>query len=222
MPIFERHAFSGFDKDVRALRDSLLHMRDQCIALLHYTNRIVEDRTDGYSGAKAIDKAINLVEIEVDNKIYQIIAKYTPIGGEMRYVLSMFKVAYIYERLADKIKNSVKRLCRVDKPLPQELIAAIRQMSDVGADMLSFAPSLLDSYKAEDMAKMAELKKTVSLYHKQALQSLQQIPVDSFSVQEMTDLNFAIKNIERVSDLMLDLAKVGYFISTGEKFERAD
>lgn len=222
MPIFERHAFAGFDKEVRALRDTLHHMRDECIALMQYTKRTLDNHENGYSGAKAIDKAINLSEIEADNKIYQIIAKYTLIGGEMRYVLSMFKVAYIYERVADKIKNSVKRLCRIDKPLPDELMQTIEKMIDVGSEMLQQSPQLLDAYTAENMAMMADLKKTVSMHHKQALAQIQKLPQDAFSQQENTDLHFVIKNIERVSDLMLDLAKVGYFISTGEKFERGE
>lgn len=220
MPIFERHAFSGFDQEVRDLIATIDQMRNQCIELIGHFRRTCQNSEEGYKTAKALDKEINAGEIEADNKIFEIIAKYTPAGDEMRYVLSMFKVAYIYERSADKIKNSVKRLCRVSQPVPPLLIQSFEQMTDVLVEMLELAPQTLGAYKDEDMNKLAEMKRTVSGYQKQAILTLQKMPAEVIASEVGSDLIFVIKNIERVSDLMLDLAKVGYFIATGKKFER--
>lgn len=222
MTSFERHAFSGLDTEAKSLQATLDQIRAHIGELLDYLLVTLDAPQQGYGPAKEIDKKINELEIETNKKVYDIVTKYTPLGEEMRYVFSMVKVSYIYESIADKLKNSIKRRCRIAGPLPSDIKASLEAMVSTIQKALARAHGLLESFDASGMQELAELKRAASMHQKQAFAVLQGSAAGALTPQESTDTFFVIKNVERVSDQLLDLGKVVYFIVHGTKFERDD
>lgn len=218
MPKFERHAFSGLDEGAAALEALLDTMLKQCFELLDYFTLVMDQPEKGYEHAKAIDAAINANEIEVNTSASLLIAKYAPMGEELRYIVSMLKVAYIYERVADNIKNSIKRRCRLAGPLPTPAYAPLQQLVQVVSTALHETPPLLADYSADGMSRVFEIRREASASYKQALAALHTMSPEGIAARDNSDMHFVIRNIERVSTLMLDLAKVGYYIESGQKY----
>jgi len=218
MPKFERHAFSGLDEGAAELEALLATMLNQCFELLDYFAAVMDTPDKGYDGAKAIDAAVNANEIEVNTLASRLIADYAPMGEELRYIVSMLKVAYIYERVADNIKNSIKRRCRLAGPMPTAAYAPLQQLTQVVRKSLEETPPLLAAYSSEGMSRVFEIRREASTVYKQALAVLHTMSPEGLAAGDNSDLHFVIRNIERVSTLMIDLAKVGYYIETGQKY----
>lgn len=218
MPKFERHAFIGLDEEAAQLEALISTMQNQCLELLAYFVRVMDAPEEGYAGAKALDSAINANEIIINTRASKIIASYSPLGEDLRHILSMLKVAYIYERVADNIKNSIKRRCRLDAPLPTPIHAPLIALTQIVEQALRETPTLLNHYSADGMSSAFDMRRSASAAYKQALAVLHTLSPQGLVAKDNSDLHFIMRNIERVSTLMLDLAKVGHYIETGQKY----
>lgn len=217
--ILDRHAFAGLDREFSALQAALFKMQEHNLGLLAMLQQELKDNQQRYAEAKAFDKEINALEHQVDRVAAGIITKYTLVGPELRFTLSVFKVAYILECIADNMKNCIKRLSKLKASAPAELLASIREIAEATQWPLEHCLSILIEFDDTRFQELLEQKKTVGKPYRAALNVLQNIQ-ESISAEDVAELHFIIRNVERISDLIADSAKMAYFIHTGEKYEK--
>lgn len=218
--IFERHAFAGLDAELKTLHDMLSQMQDRNLQLLGLLQQELTVNEQRYAQAKAFDKEINALEHQLDRVAAAILSKYTLLGTELRFTLSVFKIAYILECIADNLKNCIKRLSKLKGASPAELNNAIRAIADATHWPLTHCLSLLFEFDEARFQQLLDQKKDVGLIYRNALSVLSGLPADTISAEDSTELHFIIRNVERISDFIADSAKVSYFIHTGEKYEK--
>ena len=218
--ILDRHAFAGLDREFDALQTGLSQMQEHNLSLLAMLQKELQDNQQRYPEAKAFDKEINALEHEVDRVAAGIISKFTLLGTELRFTLSVFKIAYILECIADNIKNCIKRLSKLKSPAPASLLASIRAIAEGTKWPLEHCLSILVRFDEETFQQLLDQKKTVGQLYRAALTELQKMPQDAVSAEDVAELHFIIRNVERISDLIADSAKMAYFIHTGEKYEK--
>jgi len=218
--MFKGHAFVGLDEQFNMLQTLLLQMQERNLLLLDMLEQELTQVEKRYAQAKAFDKEINALEHQVDHVASSILSKFTVLGTELRFILSVFKMAYILECIADNLKNCIKRLSKLKSTVPPELGQAIRAIAQGTQAPLKECLSLMEHFDEVRFQQLVDQKKDVSQLYRQALLVLQQLPASSFSSDDVTELHFIIRNVERISDLISDSAKLGYFIHTGEKYEK--
>ena len=218
--IFERHAFAGLDADFETLQSMLTQMQERNLQLLSLLQEELKQIEQRYPQAKAFDKEINALEHEVDRVASGILSKFTLLGTELRFTLSVFKIAYILECMADNLKNAVKRLSKLKAPAPAALADAIRGIADATQWPLAHCLSGIINFDEATFQKLLDQKKEIGALYRSGLLTMQNLPAGSISAEDSAELHLILRNIERCSDFIADSAKVSYFIHTGEKYEK--
>ncbi len=217
---FENHAFKGMDESLKRLFTLQISMAaeiEQLIALLPRGLEVADPQS--FQQAKMIDKEINAAEVATDKLVAETINKYTPMGEELRFVLASVKTAGILERTADKIKNCIKRLAKVNHPLdatvrtqlergvnavramlPKALNQTIDYQDDIAQQVLAHGTEAQDSYK----------RVLLQLHHHQPAQV----------ASDATHILLMAKNLEQAADMAIEIMKIGHYVNFGTKYEK--
>ncbi len=214
------HAFKEFDQSLLTLEtqftatiDKILQMNDLCQRALK--GIADKEQVEGYlKQARALDKEINTIENENIAVIQNIIGKYTPRGRDLRFIIGSVKLATLLESTADKLKNSIKRMVKMETPPGREVTAALQKMLEESRALMQILPKLLDEFDEEISAEMITRRRQIEAHYREVW--LQKATVD---VNYHNTVMLA-KNIERMADLSNDLRKIIYFIHTGERLRK--
>lgn len=219
MITFENHAFRGLDdslKQLFALQISMSTEIDQLARLLPRGLDVADPET--FHTAKAIDKKINEAEMATDKLVAEIINKFTPMGEELRFVLASVKTAGTLERAADKLKNCIKRLAKVNHPLDPSLHAEISRAITAVRAMLPKALNQMIDYQDDIAQQVLKHGSEVQDSYKRALIHLHtQGPA---AVTDSTHLLLVSKNLEQAADMAIEIMKIGHYVTFGTKYEK--
>jgi phosphate uptake regulator len=215
---FDNHAFKGLDEALHGLFSDLQAMGEELQQILALLPAQLERKDpNGVVQAKAIDRHVNETELRVYAAVEDIIAKYTVMGEEKRFVLLAVKLASTLEMAADKAKNCVKRLGKLhgnlDNDVRSELaraIEAVRRMVPLAiAQIIDFNSTALVAL-LEDGAKIQKSYRAVvvALHRHHA------------SAEDETHIMLAAKNLDQMGDMLIEIMKVSYFIHHNSKYEK--
>jgi phosphate transport system protein len=154
----ERH----FDEELKELHKDILKMG---ALAQEATFKAVESlkKRDKIQAQDVIDadNKIDELELAIDDKCIDLIARYQPMAGDLRFITTGMKVNAELERIADLAVDIAQRVLElVDKPLLKPLID-IPKLSVVAQNMIHDA---IDSFIKRDVA----LAKKVTLSDSEA------------------------------------------------------
>jgi len=217
---FENHAFKGLDTEFNALYGMIQQMAAMVSEQLRLFDEALGNQISDNADAKLLDKKINALEIQIETNVASILSKYTLIGDELRFTVTMLKLSAALERMGDMAKNCVKRTIRLQRPVQPAFVSEARGLKQLIDRMLMSSMSLVQEYdEAKASTLLAQEDEADGLY-KKIQQLLQQDLGDRTQLVESTHMLFVIKNLERMADLTLEIVKLCHYIHLGTKFER--
>lgn len=215
MLTFERHAFRQFESELKLLLSTLSSMAEIISGQLNGFGQGLGD-AEAFKAAKQKDKQLNSLEFEVDRLVADILAKYSPTGDELRFVITSIKISAALELMGDITKNSVKhvsKLSSVDDAKRNEL----KKIASLLHQNLNAVMPLISAYDQAIWKKAYAENEQIESISKNFIFALG----DAVSDPEMKRHLFLVaKNLERIGDLALDIAKYCHYIHTGQKFEK--
>jgi phosphate transport system protein len=141
----ERH----FDDELKQLREDILKMSD--LARKAITRSIEALKNKDNAQAKNVindDNNIDELELVIDEKCIDLIARYQPMAKDLRFITTGLKLNAELERIADLAVDIAQRVLEIsDKPLLKPLID-IPKLSDVAQNMVREA---IDSFIKKDI-----------------------------------------------------------------------
>lgn len=175
------------------------------------------------SVAKAIrkdDRRIDAIEVEVDERVFRILALHQPVASDLRQVLSTLKVSNDIERVGDHAFNIAKAARRLGRNPPLEEIPEMAELSVHSERMLRDAlaafgsrdPALARDVCARD-DRVDELKKIV---HGIILALMQEKPGTVASGQEYIRV---AQQLERIGDLSTNISEEVVFMVEGRSIK---
>lgn len=216
---FENHAFRGLDDSLKrlfALQISMSTEIDQLARLLPRGLDVADPET--FAEAKAIDKKINEAELATDRLVADIINKFTPMGEELRFVLASVKTAGTLERAADKLKNCIKRLAKVNHPIDPIVYAELARAITAVRAMLPKALNQVIDYQDDIALQVLQHGADVQEGYKRVLIHLHTQGVSAAS--DGTHLLLVSKNLEQSADMAIEIMKLGHYVTFGTKYEK--
>jgi phosphate transport system protein len=215
---FAQHAFHGFDDSLKRMFERLLAMGRNVEALLALMPDGLEiANPESFIEAKQLDKKINDGELETDAAVAEIVAQYTTTGEELRFILGAIKVAGAIERLADRIKNCIKRLSKMPHPLDAEIKAALSRSIEALHQILPLCLAQLMEYDPARTAQILAHGAQVQRSYRQVLLRLNQM---ALSAEEMHPMLLVAKNLDQASDMAIEIMKIAHYIHFGTKYEK--
>ena len=215
----ERHILSAFDRDLETVQAMVVKMGGMVESAINDAANALENRDDELAeDVRRRDKAIDALELQINEEDARLIALRAPRATDLRMVLSVIKISASLERVGDYAKNIAKRSNVLgDLPVIEGAGMALRRMSMTVEGMMKDA---LDSYIQRDAALAADVRKrdleVDQMYNALFREFLTYMMEDPRSITACMHLHFIAKNIERMGDHATGIAEQVIYLATGD------
>jgi len=137
-----------FDRDIEEIKDLLLRMGAMVEDAINQSIRALLDRnTDLAEEVIARDDEIDKMELEIDQKTFELIAKMQPTATDLRFVATIMKITPELERIADLAQDVCERVIELNRE-PQ--LKPTVQLPHLAEDAQKMVRDALDSFVRGD------------------------------------------------------------------------
>jgi len=137
-----------FDRDIEEIKDLLLRMGAMVEDAINQSIRALLDRnTDLAEEVIARDDEIDKMELEIDQKTFELIAKMQPTATDLRFVATIMKITPELERIADLAQDVCERVIELNRE-PQ--LKPTVQLPHLAEDAQKMVRDALDAFVRGD------------------------------------------------------------------------
>ena len=215
----QQHIASAFDRDLEDIQAKIMKMGGLVEAAILEGAISLETRDEERAEkVRAADKAIDLLEEEINEDAARLIALRSPTAGDLRLVLAIMKISGNLERIGDYAKNMAKRTGVLAQMAPvSDSAGALRRMAKEVSKMLK---DVLDAYIHRDAELAGDVIERDSdvdqMYNGLFREFLTFMMEDPRNITACMHLHFIGKNIERMGDHVTAIAEQVVYLVTGE------
>ena len=137
-----------FDKDIEDIKDLLLRMGAmvedsiaQSIGALLQRDTIIAQEVIAH------DDLIDRMEVEIDQRTIELIAKMQPTASDLRFVATIMKITPELERIADLAQDVCERVMELNREPQLKPVVQLPQLADIAQKMVRES---LDSFVRGD------------------------------------------------------------------------
>jgi len=216
----EQHIASAYDRDLEAIQAMIVKMGGLVEAAILDGARSLETRdVELADKVRKGDDAIDEIEERVNDEAARTIALRQPVSKDLRIILSVLRLAASLERVGDYAKNIAKRTSVLAELRPVTGTEdSLRRMAREVQKMLK---DTLDAFVQRDvgMARDVVLRDhdVDQMYNALFREFLTFMMEDPRNITACMHLHFIAKNIERMGDLVTNMAEQVIYMATGER-----
>ena len=218
------HISSAYDRDLEAIQTLVVKMGGMVESAILLASQSLETRdVDLAEKVRADDKKIDALEMQINEEAARVIALRAPVSKDLRSILTVLRIAASLERIGDYAKNMAKRTgTLVDMPAIAGSDAALRRMAREVSLMLK---DMLDAYLRGDAVMAEDVRQrdleVDQMYNALFREFLTFMMEDPRNISACMHLHFMAKNVERMGDLVTNMAEQVIYQVTGEMPEEA-
>lgn len=211
------HTIKRFDEELSTLRDLVLRMGGQVEeqlrrALLALESNDVAIAKDVVTGDREIDR----IELKADEEVVHLIAIRTPLGVDLRTVITLAKTVNDLERMGDEAKKVARVAIAVSEAGARHELAPVLALGRDAAEALHGA---LDALVRLDLSRAALVRQADAATDQAcntAIAALSEaMQGDPALVAPGIDLLFAAKALERIGDHAKNIAQYVVYLVEG-------
>ncbi|MEO2074460.1 MAG: phosphate signaling complex protein PhoU [Bacillus sp. (in: firmicutes)] len=212
---------SNFDNNLKQLKEMLLQMADKAeFAIKEAMIALINQDLDKAKLVIDGDNEIDELEHEINDKALLLIARESPVATDLRQINVALKVSSEVERMADMAVNIAKSALHIGKEKHIKEIVDIPRMMEMSLDMVSDS---IKAFYSEDviLAKScAERDDQVDQLFGSLIQELlSYIPKNPNSTNQIIQLAFVCRFIERIADHSTNIAENVIYLVTGKRID---
>src|SRR2546430_8738169 len=137
-----------FDDDISEVKDLLLRMGAMVEDAMSQSIRALLERdTDLANEVIARDSIVDHMEIEIDEKTIELIAKMQPAASDLRFVATVMKITPELERIADLAQDVCERVIELNR---EPMIKTTVQLPRLAEDAQTMVRQALDAFVRGD------------------------------------------------------------------------
>ncbi len=211
------HTVKAFDDDIALLRALIAQMGGRAEeAITHAMTALVERNEELARRVVENDKAIDVMEADVERLVVRIIALRAPMADDLREVVAGLKIAAVIERIGDYAKNIAKRVGKIEGRRTIEPLSILPAMAEKANAMVSDVLTAFAARDAEAAIQVCADDEVVDDFYNSIFRALvTHMMEDPKSIGDAAHLLFVAKNLERVGDHATNVAEMVYFTATG-------
>lgn len=217
----ERKIYSEELSGIRKLTLDMGHKTVEAVKLA--SQALLENNVDVAAKARSLEKEVDAIYRQIDDRCVVSIAKQQPMAGDLRFLVSTIKIATEIERIADYANNIAKM---VQKKFSQEDMTPIESMKpsiDIMArEAVSMLAEALQCYESNDSELAMLVPKRDALVNRLNKDLFRNIlamaTVKKYTNELAMDFHTAVRYIERVADRSGNIAEYVYYAATGYRF----
>lgn len=164
------------------------------------------------------DARIDAAQREIEKRAIKLFALRQPMAGDLRIVLTGWRIASELERVGDLAKNIAKRALILNQAEPIQLMRSVERMGKIAAQHLK---QVLDAYSNRDVQAALDVwahDDNIDAHYNSLFRELLTYMIeDPRTISSCAHLLFIAKNIERIGDHGTNIAENVHFLVTGEE-----
>ena len=215
----EQHIASAYDRDLEPIQTLVTKMGGLVEGAILKGSEALQGRdVDLAETVRAGDKAVDALELSINEACQRVIALRAPVSSDLRTILTVLRLSASLERLGDYAKNIAKRtIVLAESGRMDATNGALRRMSREVQEMLN---DTLDAFVRRD-ATLAEAVRQRDLDVDQMYNALFRELLtfrmeDPRNITVCMNLHFVAKNTERMGDLVTNMAEQVIYLVMGE------
>jgi len=203
------------DDELSFLRDRVLLLGGEAEQALDRAMYALNERdSDVARQVLEHDDRVDHLEVEIDRQCIDIIALRQPAARDLRFVISVAKMAPVLERIADHACNIARAAIDLNsepelKPLPD-----LSRMAEHGLRMLH---SALDAFTSGDAMAAREIIKSDTeindLYNHTFHRLIEMMVTEPSTATRDARLLFVAKHLERIGDYVTDICELTVYMA---------
>ncbi len=199
------------EEELNELKETVIEMMELVInqlskskeALMAYDTELAEEIIHN-------ELRVNAFDINISRHCENILALYSPVASDLRFVLSVLEMTSSIERIGDHAENIAGYVISSESPIAKELLSEnrIAEMFDLSLTMLN---DVTEGFINEDnkiARKIFKQDKELNKINKNSSKIIsEQIKKDTSIIRPLLYLFTAIHKLERVGDLSKNMAE---------------
>jgi phosphate transport system protein len=203
------------DEELAALRDAVLRLGGESEdALRHAMHSFAARDTVEAREVLEHDDTVDQLEVEVDLRAIDIFALRQPAARDLRFVMSVTKMAPVLERIADHACNIARAAIDLDNEPELKNSLRLHEMGEIALEMLA---GTLDAFTKNDPATAREIIKRDSklngLYNQIFHDLIERMVEEPATATRDARLLFIAKHLERIGDYVTDLCELTVYMA---------
>ena len=213
------HTNRSFDESLQEINVQIIKMGELVSEIIELARKSFDkDSEDHVKKARNLDKKLNSLDFDVQQKATTMIALRQPMGVDLRFLVAALKMSSSLERMGDLAKSSVRKATRFHDSISIEIAGDLKEMTALAAKMVAdtmvaFRDLSID--KANDILDQDD--DVDDVYHALLKDVEKHIAKDKNLIPHFADIVFAAKNMERLGDHCTKMADLIHYISSGER-----
>lgn len=215
----EREHFSKqFDADLNEIREKLLEMGGKVESMLgNAMKSLVERDSELATRTIKFDHEINRLEMEIDEKCLEVLARRQPAARDLRFLTLALKIVTDLERIGDQCANICKRARELNEEPALKPYIDLPRMAQAASDMVQEA---LDAFVRGDETlaiKVCTDDQVVDELNEQIQRELLTFMMgDPSTISRAIKINHISKCLERIADHATNVAEMVIFMVKGK------
>jgi phosphate transport system protein len=203
------------DEELDALRATVLRLGGEAeAALVRAMHALTERDTAAAREVLEHDDDIDQLEVEVDRQCVDIFALRQPAARDLRFVMSVAKMAPVLERIADHACNIARTAVDLNTEPELKDQSRLRQMGKIASSMLSGA---LDAFTKNDAVAAREVitrdAEINDLYNQIFHDLIEMMAKEPATATRDARLLFVAKHLERIGDYVTDICELTVYMA---------
>jgi len=215
----EREHFSKqFDTELNVIREKLLEMGGKVeVMIANAMQSLVERDTELAERTIAFDHEINRLEMEIDERCLEVLARRQPAARDLRFITLALKIVTDLERIGDQCANIGKRVKELNQEPTLKPYIDLPRMAQAASDMVKEA---LDAFVRGDESlaiKVCKDDQVVDDLNEQIQRELLTFMMgDPSTITRAIKINHISKCLERIADHATNVAEMVIFMVKGK------
>ncbi len=202
---------SDLDRDILNLGITVGEAMSKAIAALK------DNDLDAADAIITADEQINALERTIQDDIILLIATEQPVAGDLRHIITAFKIISQLERMGDHAVHIAKETLRLGKTEYLKPLIDIPRMAEIGMDMLHRSLGAFVDSDADSAKVIAALDDKVDDLRDQVNRELLTFMLeDSKQIKQVNAFMFITRWLERFADHVTNICEWIIYDSTGE------
>ena len=203
------------DEELDTLRVTVLRLGGEAeAALVRALHALTGRDTAAAREVLEHDDDIDQLEVEVDRQCVDIFALRQPAARDLRFVMSVAKMAPVLERIADHACNIARAAVDLNTEPELKDLSRLLQMGKIASSMLSGA---LDAFTKNDAAAAREVIKRDAeindLYNQIFHDLIEMMAKEPATATRDARLLFVAKHLERIGDYVTDICELTVYMA---------
>ncbi|ADO41344.1 phosphate signaling complex protein PhoU [Ketogulonicigenium vulgare] len=218
----EQHIVSAYDRDLETIQALIFKMSGLVEDAIGRSIEALSTRdVELAEQIRAADKQIDALEEKINDEAARTIALRAPVSKDLRIILSVLRISSSLERIGDYAKNIAKRVTVLaEQRAITESDATLRRMAREVERMLK---DTLDAFVQRDATLAQEIigrdTEIDQMYNALFREFFTHMLEDPRNITACMHLHFVAKNLERMGDIVTNIAEQVIYVTTGNRPE---